>query len=78
LHRYIPETDTFRSFVTTGVQLDDDGHFIRALALDRSQNVWLGHARGISRFDRKREQFRDYTDLDGLDLVQYSSLVFHA
>lgn len=78
LHRYVPESNRFESFTTTGREADDEGHFIRALAFDRDQNIWLGHGTGISRFDRARRRFRDYTDIDGLDLVQFSSLKFHA
>ena len=79
LHRYVPESDRFESFTTTGEHTyDDGGHFIRALTFDQHQNIWLGHSKGISRFDRMRRHFRDFTDIDGLDLVQFSSLKFHA
>ncbi len=77
LHRYITGSDRFESFTTTGEYLDDGGHFIRALTFDQHQNVWLGHSHGISRFDRTRRHFRDFADVDGLDLVQFSSLKFH-
>ena len=78
LHRYLPGEDAFESFTTTGKDEQDHGHFIRGMAFDRDQNIWLAHSKGISRFDRTLLQFRDFTEIDGLDRVQYVSLAYNA
>jgi signal transduction histidine kinase/DNA-binding response OmpR family regulator/ligand-binding sensor domain-containing protein len=76
LLRYNAANDTFERFTTTGNEMQDNGHFIRGMAFDRDQNIWLAHSMGISRFDRTLLRFRDFTEIDGLERVQYSSLAF--
>lgn len=76
LQRYIPESDSFDRYLTTGREANDSGHFIRGLALDRAQDLWLAHSTGISRFDRSRRRFRDFVEVDGLKRTQYARLAF--
>ena len=78
LHRYIPETDSFERFTTTGRESDDQGHFIRGMAFDQKGDLWLAHSKGISRFDRGRARFRDFTEFDGLKRVQYFTVAFES
>ncbi len=76
LHRYIPETDCFERYLTTGREANDQGHFIRWLSIDRKQDLWLAHSTGISRFDRAHGRFRDFAEVDGLKRTQYARLAF--
>jgi signal transduction histidine kinase/DNA-binding response OmpR family regulator len=76
LHRYIPETDSFERFTTTGREANDQGHFIRGMAFDQRGDLWLAHSGGISRFDRRRARFRDFTEVDGLKRTQYFNIAF--
>ncbi len=76
LHRYVPETDSFERYLTTGREANDQGHFIRWLAMDGKQDLWLAHSTGISRFDRVHGRFRDFAEVDGLKRTQYARLAF--
>lgn len=68
LNRYIPEND---GFICYSVKYGFEGNMIASITNDLDGNLWLGTNRGITYFNCKSGDVRNFNNFDGLGSNQY-------
>jgi serine phosphatase RsbU (regulator of sigma subunit)/ligand-binding sensor domain-containing protein len=70
LNRFDPSTEKFKRFIESNSNIPNNG--VYSALPDDDGNLWLSTNNGISRFNKKTFEFRNYSVDDGLQSEEYN------